>query len=425
MHVHLLEQMTIGQVRKLFLGDCEGRKPLLDYFVSASKHYFDPSLTIDDNKAYVTKEGILFQHTLEKPKKRKATVDLDASNLPDQLPEKEDADILATIYLLPKKQRYTLAQKYLGIDESIETSPIAMYELMHRTIGFNTAKAFFTELYHTTQGLSVRKAFPAAREGIIYPRSDEIEFYWITGPAGKGKTTFVNVLYPGNYVKNKDTVYWESYNFNDHSKDNPHMCVLFNELDTTFDLMAFSPNQKSFDTIKNMLDIKPFPIEIKHQAQQQIRPRRIYITSNTDLTRLMLTLAMQARHDTPSNPFYGLDVQTLKEALMRRLIQLTIDELLDTYNCFCIKTIEQIRFGGVFHNSLRTEIETRMQMINEDNLTYLEKFQEYVDLRTEMELRTIELLAPLRWVPIEQVKFAQSPPTHKDIRNAIYSSFGG
>lgn len=171
--------------------------------------------------------------------------------------------------------------------------------------------------------------------------------FWIHGPAGAGKTSFINALYPNHYSKNKATAYWEAYNFIDHSTENPHMVVCFNEVDTPFDLMAFSPNQSSFDTIKNVLDIYPFPVEVKHQQQRMIRPRRIFITSNTTISSLMHAVRSFVHQALPNNKFFGIDVNRLEAALSRRVVEVDIDDVLKAYRVKCLRNIKALNIGGI------------------------------------------------------------------------------
>lgn len=414
-HVVMLEQTTLFRMRSLLplllLNQCGPD----DVYLAPSLHYSDSSKTIEMNRDYCTKNGVFHSYVLSsKPRvvgsKRALVVDDpdDLSGFPAELPSAEDPILLNLAFNLSKDARYKLARRY--VPDSDDLAPLALYEQMHRIHGHNTAKAFFTELYHTTAGLSVRKAFPGNQSAVVFPGSDDQEVLWIEGPAGSGKTSFLQLLYPGNYQKNKDTVYWETYNFTDHTVNNPHMAVVFNELDTVHDLLAFSPNSSSFDTVKNMLDVFPFPIEIKHKAQELIRPRRIFITSNTTLSHIMHMANILSRQSNHGNKLFGLDVNTLSAALHRRMISVSIDEVLEVYNCFVVKKIPFLGFGGVFHNSLRSDIGAALMDILQNETDPVAQIQKSHLVRKEMETRTIELLKPLRWVSFSVVRDARDPP---------------
>lgn len=425
-HVHFLSQMTLTGVRRLFLGSLPNRRSTYDFYIAPSLHYFDKAFTPETNRDYCTKNGTLWSFGGLSQKRAKVcreepTDDFD--DLPSSLPEKEDDALMAQLRSMAKKRRIAYARKIL--DASEDASLIAMYERMHREHGHNYAHAFFPETYHTPAGCSVRKTFPTADEAIIYPPAEEQEVLWITGCAGTGKTSFLRLLHPYAYTKNKDTQYWEAFNFTDHSINNPHMAVVFNEVDTVQDLLNFAPNKSSFDAIKNIMDIFPFPIEIKHKQQEMIRPRRILITSNTTIEAIMEAGRTLSRHDAPNNKLYGLDFDTLSKALTRRIRVVHITELLDAYNCFVLPNQRGINFGGVFHNSVKNEIYKRLSDILSSEVNDLEVLIRVNELKAEMIHRSSELLKPMRWVPYNVIRLGKARLNRDEIlRNVTLSLCG-
>lgn len=424
-HIHALfrQQVTRTQILKLLhpvLAGKDARRK--DYYVEPAKCVFDDRYTIQDNREYVTKNGTLYEFyesSLGRSRKRAAPSST-AWEAADEA--KLDIDDPATVDFLrnlvfpltmtdvpivqavPKKYRHEFARWLVRYPR--QSSVVAMYEAIHRSYGHLAGLALFPETYYTAPAVNVRKLNVDA---LIqqYPGSEDIEFFWIHGPAGTGKTSFCSLLYPGHYVKNKSTEYWESYNFLDHSTNNPHMCVVFNELDSANDLLAFSTNQKSFDAIKNILDVKPFAIEIKHKNQEMIRPRRIYITSNTTLSSIMNAVRDLSAHQTPNNIFYGCNVEALHQALSRRLIQVHIDELLDVYGLFCFKKLPGLPFGGVFAKHLEESIKVTLRNIIESTPgkeNFRTRYDQIASARKEFEQRTIDYLAQYRWIPYDIVK---------------------
>lgn len=424
-HVHFMCQKTIYAVRKLMIPNEPPRMPGKDYWIGISLHYTNSEYTIEDNRNYCTKEGILYSYTRPDSRRKRSAEEADLSkefneaeqNLIEEfktLPEKEDNMLLRTIEGYPKKVRHAIAAKVLGVNK--KDGVIVMYEQIHRRYGANTAKAFFTETYHSTAGLSVRKAYPSTNTEVVYPKASEQEVWWITGGAGTGKTTLLNLLYPGAYTKNKGTPYWESFNYKDHSIMNPHMAVIFNEMDTVSDLLQFSQNGKSFDAIKNILDVFPFPVEIKHSAQVTVRPRRVLITSNTTIDSLMTFTHLQSRHDQgiSSNPIFGLDVSVLRNALLRRTKVINIRQLMDMVDCFCMPKMNNIDFGGVFACFLKDTIKEGLTNIVRTHFNDPFSLSKHVEeFRLDMEARTIDYLEKFRWQPMIHfpfIKTGMAPP---------------
>lgn len=460
-HVHIHAQFTqqkyVSNVEKLMFAHREGPSSLAnlrkghDYYVAPAAFYTDTSKTAADNKNYCIKNGIYweFKNTWDHPKfnhfitpapnsnvatpmapikRYKQQKEESTETVPDWLEEmdfpreldNETADLITKI---PKNSRHRFVQKRLGFPP--KTGVMTLYQACHRSWGQGTAYCFFPETYHSTSGLSVRKMFPSIQDR-NFPKPDEQEVLWITGSAGSGKTSFANLLYPGHYSKNKGTAYWEAFDFTDHSIANPHMTVVFNELDTVQDLIAFSPNGRSFDTIKNMLDVRPFPVEIKHGAQEMIRPRRIIITSNTTLPKLMHDLSMLSRHDTSNNMFYGINVHVLHAALARRIIQIDINQLLDAYGLICIPKMKHIPFGGVFAKKNKNKIlnELRDIIMNTSDISDIENIDDQITaFLYEQETTTIEYLAPMRKKTFTEIIRQKNPPSVQCIMNEIDKLF--
>lgn len=414
-HIHLMRQHSLAQLKRvlqpILLNRSIYRK---EYYLAPAKFYFDNRYTEADNREYATKNGIYFQHVLRPdipPRRRPTPPSSDEAEEEGNLDEHEaylsslkyplTMDDVDKIHAIPKAVRHEFARKLLDFPE--KASVTSLYETMHKKFGHLAGLAFFQEQYYQTTGTNIRK-LNVATLNVDFPSADEQEIVWITGPAGTGKTTFVNLLYPNHYVKNKDTQFWESYNFLDHSVNNPHMCVVFNELDLLSDLQSFSANGVSFDAIKNMLDIRPFPIEIKHKNQELIRPRRIYITSNTDLRHICDTAHLMARHDNSSNKIFRLDAQTLYEALNRRVKTVHVDELLETYGVFCIKDMKDIPFGGIFPLEHKGKIRAELLELIDLNIDVLELHDRVASLRKKWEKTTVEYLSRFRWKPYSLVK---------------------
>lgn len=426
-HLQTVNQFTVQAITKLFIPETPKRKENLDYHISPGKFYFNNKFTVENNREYVMKRGIQWQYNKDASHNRTSlrnevplSTEEEAEYLSflNNLPEKPTVNTLESIMRIPRHIRHEYIRKSFNMPE--KTGIISLYEKCHKVMGHNYGHAFFNETYHSTQAMSVRKLYPCIRD-VSFPTSEEIEILWIYGGAGTGKTSFANLLYPGAYLKNKDTVYWESYDFTDHSLENPHMCVIFNELDTVQDLLSFSPNQKSFDTIKNIMDINPFPIEIKHRSQEMIRPRRIIITSNTTLDHIMNTLTYTARHDTPNNPFFMIDVGTLSQALKRRVIEVHIKELLDTYGLFCWPKMKTLHFGGVFPQKYKAEIKNELadcvQHVYRQGREELN--HEVKLLRQKWEKKTIDYLECFRYVKYTEVKEMISPPSLTDVLDEL------
>lgn len=355
--VHLHKQMALSTFKPLLLTKLFAIFDTIDielgYYIRPSKHYSDDKYSVDQCRAYCIKNGALYQTPVSDPNpkvERGPRTRLAVSTSPLKPAFKDCLDCPDYFLKKDKKLRMELARLYLKRDHDLDCADaptVTLYEKVHSLYGEELGRHLFPEVYYQSAGLSVRKNFPTAENTIVYPTADEIEMFWIHGPAGAGKTSFINALYPNHYSKNKATAYWEAYNFIDHSTENPHMVVCFNEVDTPFDLMAFSPNQSSFDTIKNVLDIYPFPVEVKHQQQRMIRPRRIFITSNTTISSLMHAVRSFVHQALPNNKFFGIDVNRLEAALSRRVVEVDIDDVLKAYRVKCLRNIKALNIGGI------------------------------------------------------------------------------
>lgn len=452
-HFYLSQSRSLKSLSVLLADVIGNRIHPHSYYLAPALHYFNPTLHFHHNYKYCTKNGILYSFIATRdlvdvasdnasnPRavKRRRPVSVMGSNFMDRtvdngnaidldndpafdpalnfsLPLDSDLDGIREFAVLDKNQRLKIAKAFLSSKSIVcgGLPKIALYELAHEHLGHNVAKALFSELYHRTEALSVRKSNPSSSTNIEYPSPAEQEVWWITGPPGAGKTTFLRLLFPGAYTKNKDCAYWESYRYQDHTVDNPHMCVVFNELDTPQDILNFSPNKASFDTFKNMLDSFPFPIEIKHKAQEMIRPRRIMITSNTTVTHILNDVEALSRRLESNNKYYGINVTALSGAINRRVTTIDIADVLTTYRCFCIPKDRELCFGGVFHMSLREEIRTvlRERVLEYSNSTdplkLVQLLRDINVLRADWELRTVELLREYRWIPYEVVYRANS-----------------
>ena len=139
----------------------------------------------------------------------------------------------------------------------------------------------------------------------------------------------------------------------------------------------------------------------------------------------MDTARLISRHDTPSNlSLFRMDVNTLEAALTRRLKMVNINEVLETYNCFCIPRIASIDFGGVFHCSLREEILTQLKALTYQYSSDITKLKEEVKIiRAEMTQATIDLLAPFRWMRYDDVRRIRFPPSTEQLIQEIESAF--
>lgn len=409
MHIHLKRQKTIGQMKTMLFPHGTTRLNNIDYYLAPSRHYFDSSCSPELNKDYCTKNGIMFHH-----REGETRCTMPGEYYADEIEEVEEVldpdspTFEEDCVRVGKKARIAFARKLLrcAADESM----LNMYAMLCRDHGRRVANALLPDQRYSANGPRVQKEHPDFTIRTDFPSAEEQEVWWISGPAGAGKSAFLRMLFPGAYTKNKDTAYWESYNYNDHSVNNPHMAVVFNELDSPQDMLNFSPNKASFDAIKNLFDIYEFPIEIKHCAQQMIRPRRIAITSNTTVNHIMACIQTLSRHDVPNNKFFGLDVRTLSQAITRRLVQIHINDLLDLYDCFCFRKLKDLNFGGVFHKSLRGEMSEKLQtLISDTSLKGLDLITKVSDLKKEMEVRTMELLAPLRWMPTWAIRASKKP----------------
>lgn len=412
-HFHGLEQMrksTLVGLLGALLIDMEG------WYIAPAR---DPS----KNRAYCSKNGVLFEFDKPSvvPAMKRAHESEDEEGGDGEWENRQWSSALlnmefptpysmvALIQVLPKQERHDYARFLTGHHK--KAAPMNVYETVHCRFGHIAGLALLPEVYYGTVGTNIRK-LNVNPLSVEFPSSEEQEIFWIHGKAGTGKTSFTSMLYPNHYVKNKGTQYWESYNFLDHSKENQHMCVVFNEVDIVSDLTAFSENGKSFDTIKMVLDIKPFPIEIKHKNQELIRPRRIYITSNTTLDCLMTSAQMLARHDTPTNTLFGLDTEVLRAALKRRVKEVSIEDLLEQYGLYCFAPMTGLPFGGVFPKHLRVDINKELRNACRTFYTdHLGRYEEVARIRRKYEAETVEFLKPMRWVNYELISMLRNVNT--------------
>lgn len=410
LHVHFKYQLTVSGVVKLLRPILSKRSTYRqEFYIAPAKCYDDNTKTEQDNREYCTKKGTVFEYSTMHASKRAAPsmeADIDDETWLNQIKlDKLRNEDVNSIQAIAKNIRHEWARKTLGYPE--KASMLSLYEAMHKQYGHLAGLAFFPDVYYQASGNNVRK-LNVSKIGMEFPSSDEQEIIWITGTAGTGKTSFTNALYPGHYVKNKDTPFWESYRFLDHSTNNPDMCVVFNELDLVSDLQAFSANQTSFDAIKMILDVNPFPIEIKHKNQEMIRPRRIFITSNTSLEALKFSAWSIARHDNSSNKLFGLDVDCLFAALGRRVKTIPIEELLETYGLFCLPKLPHLPVGGVFPKRDKSTMLTELSNLV---LTYedpIELHEMSSAFRKRWENTTREYLRQFRWRPYDLVKSVNS-----------------
>lgn len=436
--IRTLDQFRLTTFRKMMEKKIREFRDMIwgkDYWFGLSCHIVNPDKSVQDAINYVIKHGMVYHYPGKDdvplvppiykgdggPAVKRNKVDnskyasRDLTKYPKYMPEKDDE--LSQFTGIPREDRYALAIKYLrDIGEDHDHSPpIQLYERVHCVYGENAGKALFPEIYHLPQGNNVRKQFPSAVSTVRFPEPSDIEILFITGYAGRGKSAMMNLLYPGHYVKNKTTPYWEKYNFYDHSTDNPHMCVVFNELDTPHDLLSFSTNKSSFDAIKNMCDIYPFPVEIKHKAQEMIRPRRIFITSNTDLDTLIKTINGLKYVQTPNNYFYGMDTGVLSAALKRRMKTIDIEELLETYQCKTFPWDPVIRFGGVFHKSVLDDLKKDMVSIaSDENITVAKTHELMGELIAKYTKLSQDALKKYRWVPYDTILHTTDSKQYKE-----------
>lgn len=102
---------------------------------------------------------------------------------------------------------------------------------------------------------SARAGAPAALDGVL-------DNMWVYGDAGVGKDTFVNSLAPHAFVKEPDTKWWDGYDGQDD--------VIIRDLGPDHDPRI----------VKVWADRYPFTAEVKGSTLGEIRPKRMFVTSN-------------------------------------------------------------------------------------------------------------------------------------------------
>jgi len=109
--------------------------------------------------------------------------------------------------------------------------------------------------YAAARVKAARKGAPAALEG-------PLDNYWVYGAAGVGKDTFVNQMAPDAFLKDPDTRWWDGY---DGQED-----VIIRDLGPDHDSRI----------VKIWADRYPFPAEVKGSTLGDIRPKRMFVTTN-------------------------------------------------------------------------------------------------------------------------------------------------
>lgn len=407
--VHLKERKTLSWVDSLFIKSARPvgtrcRQQPADYYAGVSKHYFDNSLSVENCRCYVTKNGINWSHISSTAKFSRENVLQSVVATLDNV-----ADNPESWLTLPKHVRTMKAKQLLGLPSDLVLPNIVLYERVHRELGELEGKCLFPELYQRNEAINVRKQYPALGN-VRFCDGADVECWWVTGEPGTGKTGFMDMLYPLHYKKDKGTMYWESFNYVDQGVENPHQCVVFNEMDSLTDMTSFSSNKNSFDTIKNILDVYPFPIEIKHKAQQMVRPRRVIITSNTTIDNIMSIAELKSRPYHFSNDLFGLNISALDGAIKRRVKVIDIKELKETYNVFTFRRFPQLEFGGVFHCDFKDEIRREVLTIAlDDDMSPADRILASKQLKKKYDELTIEKLKVWRYVPYEVVKASAIP----------------
>lgn len=102
----------------------------------------------------------------------------------------------------------------------------------------------------------------AARAGAPATLQGPLDNYWVYGAAGVGKDTFVNQMAPHAYLKDPDTRWWDGY---DGQED-----VIIRDLGPDHDPRV----------VKVWADRYPFPAEVKGSTLGDIRPKRMFVTTN-------------------------------------------------------------------------------------------------------------------------------------------------
>lgn len=384
--VILQKECTQSAVVKRFIKNYINLVHLEDYCCVPSAHYFNKDEhPIEKAIEYATKHGIMHQ----------------SANMESKLKRIE----------VVKKTRDTLITKFCE-ENDIPTDEYAVvkYEKCLQLKGESIAKELFPLVHNKTEGKSVRKQNVNDKWQDENMFTGDIFNIWIYGGAGLGKTTLVDVLYPGRYSKRKDTQYWEKYNYKNHTTSNNHMCVHFDEVCTIEDVLRFSASGKSPDTFKNMFCEAPFSIEIKHEAQEMTRFKVGIVTSNCSLEVITdkFTERINAANYNKTDPLFGIDALTLKEALLRRFTIIHINDLHNKLGTVCI-SVDKEGFGGVFMKNMLPDIikERKELVVKYKGSTGLEKEEFYRlldELKRKYRAMTIQELEKFRWVPFDRIE---------------------
>lgn len=125
---------------------------------------------------------------------------------------------------------------------------------------------------------------------------------WLYGFPGSGKTSIMQLVYPGYYKKDLCNRFWDLY------KDDVHTHTMLEDLD------ANAVEHLSIQWLKTICDEAGFPIDQKYKTPQLTRTV-VLVTSNQDINGVL-----NAVDDLK-------DVENTKQAITRRFLQMRIDVL--------------------------------------------------------------------------------------------------
>lgn len=379
----LRKEKSQSATAKTFIINQGQKVHMEDYCLLPSAHYFSKEAVPEAIFTYAIKKGVLFNHRF---KTEEAKEEVKNNRL---------------------RRINEFCEQY-NIDK--DEVNLVKYEKAIQVLGIQKAKELFPTIHYSANGVRIQKDNVNDKHTLDVPSCGN---QWITGPPGTGKTSFLDVLHPGRYTKNKDTKFWESFNYQDTSTNNNHMCVHFDELGTVQDMLNMSGGV-SQDQFKLIFQDAPFTIEIKHGAQQTVRFRKGIVTGNDSWQSLINQVYKQCNNDNHTNPLRGFSAGQFKAAIERRFTFVDISEVLDTYNCFTIKKTK-FGLGGCFHKSFRDVIYKKhndyIKEAKERNkngelkaVVNTDLRRKCIDLAKKYKNKTIKELEPQRWMSYEDVK---------------------